>query len=104
RTTGNGGDVSLVDYLRLTYQHTLTADGNSLRFTAQASQQVTIDGFTDKAIRVFDVTSPDAVQELEGTIDEGRDEFTVSLRVLGSGQRTLLAMSDSATNKPARVS
>jgi len=40
---GRPGDVSLVDYVRLTYQHALTADNDSLRLAANAQQLITID-------------------------------------------------------------
>src|SRR5690606_26909835 len=39
-------DVSLVDSVRLTYWHTYTADGDTLRFSAAGGQRVTIDGFS----------------------------------------------------------
>lgn len=43
---GGPSDVSLVDYIRLTYQHSFNVDQNKLRFTASGGQQVTIGGFT----------------------------------------------------------
>ncbi|MGH9429230.1 MAG: hypothetical protein ACRD2L_23350, partial [Terriglobia bacterium] len=47
-------DISVVEAIRMTYQHTYSADGDALRFTASPKQKVTIDGFTTSAIRVVD--------------------------------------------------
>src|SRR5207247_8139573 len=60
RLTALGGesDVSLVDYIHITYPHTYTADSDALRFNVSAKQQVRIEGFTSSAIRVIDVTDP----------------------------------------------
>ena len=96
-------DVSLVDYIRITYSHTLTADNNSLRFTAAGKQAVMIDGFSNSQVRVFDVTDPNAVQEVLGTIRKGSAGFGVSLTVQGSGQRTLVAMTSDQAKHAANI-
>jgi|GEM_PF-1993754 len=72
--TGGQGDASLVDYLRLTYPHLYTADGNVQRFTADGSQPVSIGGFTTPNIRLIDITNPSLPKEL-----------TVQSQVQGSG-------------------
>ena len=76
---GGQSDVSLVDYIRLTYQHAFTADQDRLKFTASGGQEVTINGFTSKSVRVFDVTDPLTTEEIFG--DQHKDEsgFAVSL-------------------------
>src|SRR5205085_5547957 len=51
---GGPSDISLIDYLRVTYWHDLVADNNQLRFTAQARQAVSVDGFSNPNVRVFD--------------------------------------------------
>jgi len=90
-------DISLVDYVRVTYWHTFVADNNELRFTAGNNQVVSVDGFGNSEIRVFDVTNPNAPQEILGAIKPGQIGYSITLRVPGSGLRTLLAMtSDSA--------
>ncbi|HXI91908.1 MAG TPA: C25 family cysteine peptidase [Blastocatellia bacterium] len=101
---GGPGDVSLVDYVRLTYQHALTADGDSLRLTANAQQLITIDGFTNEAIQVFDVTEPFSVQQLTGAIvkrDQGGLCFAAT--VPGKGVRTLIAQTEDKANKAANI-
>lgn len=109
--TASGGpaDVSLVDFIQLTYQHSFTADGDGLRFLANAGEHITVDGFTKDAIQVFDVTDSFAVQEVTGFIDkqsraDGQTQFSVSLVVPGKGQRSLLALTRENSASIARVS
>src|SRR5439155_24620499 len=85
-------DVSLVDSIGITYQHTYSAESDALRLSATAGQQVTIDGFTGADVRVFDVTNPDAVQELAAVVKPQRGSYVATATVSGAGQRTLLAL------------
>lgn len=111
RLSSQGGqsDISLVDYLRLTYWHSYVADNNQLRFPVAGKQVATVDGFSNAGIRVFDVTSANAVQEVMGTVRQTKAGYSVSVNVPGTGQRTLLAMtndvakrvSDAAPNQPS---
>jgi hypothetical protein len=87
-------DVSLVDYVRLTYWHSLVADNNQLRFNALSKQVTTVDGFSNPGIRVFDVTSANAVQEVMATVRQTKSGYAASMSVPGTGQRTLLAMTN----------
>jgi len=104
KTTGNPADVCLVDSIRLTYSHHFLADDDRLRCTATAGQQVTISGFSNKSIRVFDVSNPDAIEETFGSIEEQKNGFAVSLQVPGQGEKTLLAVTDEVAQKPERIS
>jgi hypothetical protein len=88
----SASDVSLVDYLRLTYQHTFKADNNSLKLTVSARDGVTIDGFTDNSVRVFDVTEANAVKELIGPVDKTSQGYAITVLPIGAGNRTLLAV------------
>jgi len=96
-------DVSLIDYTRVTYQRSFTASDNKLRFTATRKQQVTIEGFTSSSIRVFDVTSPDAVQEVVGLVRPQKNGFAVTVAVPGSGARTMLAITNNQSKRPTSV-
>ena len=103
RTTGNPSDVSLVDYVRLTYQHTYVADEDRLLFTADEQQQVTITGFSSKLIRVFDVTNAESLQELAGEIVEQERGYAVAVQVAGAGERALLAVTEESARRSANV-
>jgi len=97
-------DVSLVDHLRLSYQHTFTADGDTLTVTVTGNQRVTIDGFTMKAIRAFDVTDASNPQELIGEISSGKNGAQISIAPTEKGVRTLLAITDEQLKKPVSLS
>ncbi|GEM_PF-2253411 len=94
-TSRNGAsDVSLVARLALTCPHTYTVDSNQLNLTASGGTTVNLDGFTGKNVRVFDVTSAAAVQEIAVTVSEGKAGFSAAFAVPNTGQRTLLALTD----------
>jgi hypothetical protein len=96
-------DVNLVDYTRITYQHTFNADGNSICVPSEAGQPLSIGAFTNSQIRVFDVTDPGATQELIGTVSGGGSNFAVDLVVPGKGPRTLLAVAGDQIKSPASL-
>jgi Peptidase family C25 len=80
--------------VRLTYWHSLVADNNQLRFPVSGKQAATVDGFSSAAIRVFDVTSVNAVQEVMATVRQTKAGYAVSVNMPATGQRTLLAMTN----------
>jgi hypothetical protein len=98
------GDVSLVEAIRISYQHTLLADADALTVTATGGQSVHIGGFTSKAIRVFDVTDAQTVEELFGEISEQGDGYGVTVAPQNSGERRLLVIGGAQTRKPEQVS
>ncbi|HTG18298.1 MAG TPA: C25 family cysteine peptidase, partial [Blastocatellia bacterium] len=100
---GGESDISLVDYIRLTYQHTLAADDDVLRLTATGKQQVTIEGFSNAQIRVVDVSNPDAVQEVSGYIKQQKNGFAVTVTAPGTDRRILWAFSSRRIKSPSAV-
>ncbi len=92
-------DVSLVEAIRVTYQHAFRADDDELSFTAQPGELVTINGFSGKAIRVFDVTDANAVQEVTAEVSEERtgNDFAVTVTAARIGERRLLAIGEAKT-------
>jgi parallel beta-helix repeat protein len=104
RTSGAPTDVSLVDSTRLTYSHRYIADNDSLRCVTKGGQLLTISGFSNKDIRIFDISNPAATQELFGTIEEQNHNYSVSIQVPGEAQRTLLAVSDENIRKAESMS
>jgi hypothetical protein len=98
-----GGDVSLFDYIRLTYQHKLRADNDSLRFTLGSQYRTesalsnprltTVEDFTTPLIRVFDITNPAAPLEMAGQVSEaGGGRYRVTFEATDSSTRTFLAI------------
>jgi hypothetical protein len=100
---GGEGDVSLVDYVRLTYLHTFTADDNALRVAASANQLVSISGFTSSEVRVMDVTNADSVRELAATVQAGKAGFTATATVADGGPATLFAFGEDQVKSPAAI-
>jgi len=94
-------DISLVDYIRVTYQHRYVSDQDALRVTATGPQ--TIDGFSSAAIRVFDITDPASVVELAGNVGSSGDKYAVGVTAPGQGSRTLLAMTDDRIKHPVSI-
>jgi len=101
---GGQTDVSLVDFIRLTYWHTYTADGDSLRFSALGGQQLTVAGFSNPQIRVVDITDPGEVKEVLGLVKAESGGYAVTVKLPGLGQKTLLAFADSRVKKPVGIS
>lgn len=100
---GGEGDVSLVDAISLTYSHAYTADGDALRFTASKKQQVTIDGFTNSAIRVVDVTNPNAPLEVRGQVESRGNGYAVTIAGQKGDGHTLMAFSEPQVKRPVAV-
>jgi hypothetical protein len=96
-------DVSLLDETRLTYWHSLTAEDDSLGFTAPGGSQATINGFTSPDIRVVDVTDPGHVRELFATVAPQGDGFSVTVRVPGRKERRLLAFAAEKARSPSGI-
>jgi peptidase C25-like protein len=102
---GGPSDVSLVDYIRVSYWHTFSADNNSLRLVASSSNgpSQTIEGFTSPLIRVFDISDPAVVSEIAGQITDSGKGFAVTVGVAGQN-RSLLAMDADHIKRPAAIS
>ncbi len=104
-TAQNGAsDVSLVDSIRISYQHAFTCDHDALKLTANGGEQVTVRGFTTADVRVFDVTSPDDVKELTGGVEADESPgFAVTMTPLEKGTRILIALTEAQTQNPTRI-
>ncbi|HEY9231955.1 MAG TPA: C25 family cysteine peptidase, partial [Blastocatellia bacterium] len=68
------------------------ADGDALRFSISSRQQVTIDGFSNPAIRVFDITDPEDVREVRGQVQPRGAGYGVTVSGPAGGARLLLAL------------
>jgi hypothetical protein len=107
---GGSTDVSLVDYLRLTYWRRFAAAHDYLLSTVGTTGEgrrpvgtQTLDGFTTPDMRVFDITNPARVRELVGQVTSGNGH-AVTVAVQGPGPRTLLALTEAQVKTPASLS
>jgi len=103
RAQGGSSDLSLVGSVRVTYWHRYKAEENSLRVGANGKEQMTIEGFTSGDIRVMDVTSPTAPQEVTGTVSKQEGSYSVTVTAPGSGKRSLLAFSGTAVKTAGNI-
>src|SRR5207247_2448832 len=68
-TRTSTGDVSLVDYVRLTYPHTFRADNNSLRFGLRSTQSARIDGFSTQNVSLIHYSDPFSVSVIRPIVE-----------------------------------
>jgi hypothetical protein len=88
-------DVSLVEVIRITYQHAFKADSDSLFLTASPSQQVSISGFTTPSLLLLDVTDPDQVSGLSASVSlDPSGSYRLSASVVAKIDRRLFAVAD----------
>ncbi len=99
--TGVPYSVFYVDSFDLTYERLYEAQNNSLTFTAEDTRPLTISGFTEPAILVFDITDPDRPVFTRAKTSGGtkgssyRISFTPS-----AGARYLAVTAGAAVTKP----
>jgi uncharacterized repeat protein (TIGR01451 family) len=105
-TSMNGdNDVSMVESIVLQYPHTYATDNNWLKATAPAGTQLTITGFSNPQIRVFDITDTLNITELTGTVSpvSGVYEVVVKLPHGAASPRTILAFSSDTESAPVAL-
>ncbi|MGH9443509.1 MAG: C25 family cysteine peptidase [Thermoanaerobaculia bacterium] len=91
---GGSLDVSVVDYITLTYPHLYEADSGALKFTAPGNSQITVGGFASASVRVLDVSNPAAVRQVPVSVSPEGGGFSASLVTPASSTTTLLAVED----------
>jgi hypothetical protein len=101
---GGEEDVSALDYIRLTYWHSHTAEQDLLQFSSSSGREVTINGFTSPEIRVVDFTNPRRVQEVVGGVIQPEGSgYSVRFGAPGSGKRTILGFTEDVIKSPASI-
>jgi Peptidase family C25 len=103
-TKTSTNDLSLIDYVKLTYPHALKADNNSLRLGLRQSQFATVDGFATSNIRLIDYTDPFNVKLTHPVIAATPSGFAITVsasRVRTKSGRLLLALPDTQFEQPA---
>jgi hypothetical protein len=98
---GGDQDISLVDYIRLTYWRTYTANDDALKFTAMAREWVTIEGFSSELIRAVDITDPMGMFSVLGKVKSYDSGYAITFKVPGHGQRSLLVFTEEKIKSPS---
>ena len=99
-------DISLVDYITITYPHSFAVDGDQLKLSARAGVPLQIDGFQETTVRIFDITSVLQPVELATRMVSGGDgSYAAQVQVpfAPAGRHTLLALGASQIAKPAQL-
>jgi len=100
-TAQGSGDVSLVDYVRITYAHSYAADNNTLSSSVAGMEPVEITGFTSNQIRAIDVANPNQPIEVHGTITG--DSGNYSIGIGPAKMRNLLVFSADQMLQPLSI-
>jgi hypothetical protein len=98
RTNGDM-DISLVDYLRLSYAHTYQADNDYLQFTVSGRAQVR--GFSVASVVLLDITDPNSVSLYNPKIEKAADGYRFTLQT--SETRTFLALTNQRVGQLAAL-
>lgn len=96
-------DISLINYIDVTYSHTYTAELNQLKFSADAGASVSAAGFSQPPTRLIDITNPQQTLEVafQTSTVAGRYSLTAQVPWTSSGTHWLLAVADSQISIPA---
>ncbi len=93
QSQNGASDLSLVDFIRLTYPRRYRAEADTLLFTAPSGHEVRISGFDNKDLVIFDVTDEMAVRALAFDVEEDGDGYTAIVTMSGAGERRVIALS-----------
>ncbi len=93
-------DVTLVDYVRLTFAKKHLATNDRLAFSVASGQAVRVDGFSNSQIRLIEITNGTAKQIVVAPNAVG-DQFGFTLPA-SMGERAFLAFADQPES-PSRV-
>jgi len=99
-------DVSLVQTIALHYAHSFTADSNWLRMEAPAGSRVHVTGFSNPQIRVFDISSRTAFEQLNGAVQFSSGSYSVDFSVPGApsqGSHVLVAFTPDQLSAPSAL-
>jgi hypothetical protein len=97
QSVGGSSDVNLLESIRVNYPRRFKAFNNRLEFSAGAGQAVKLEGLANNAARVFDITNPANVSEVEATGAQQPDgSFAITLDA-GSTNRVLVAQTVQTT-------
>jgi uncharacterized repeat protein (TIGR01451 family) len=98
-------DISVVESLRLKYQHLYRADGGALAFTVAGGSEVSVAGFAaNDALAAVDLTDPNDPVRLTVTAGNAADGTRAATLVApDGGTRTILVYAASRIVAPAQV-
>ncbi len=98
-------DLSVLDYINISFPHTFTAESDSLRFKANAGESVTVGGFVRPPSRVIDITDAARPIEIKFRTTTRSEMYALHANVpwTSAGMHELLAISDAQMDSPAAM-
>jgi len=98
-------DLSVVNYIRLSFPHTFTAESDLLKFTAPAGDSITVKGFVQPPTRLLDITDPTHPLPVAFKTSAQNNSYVLDAIIpwTSSATHTLLALSDVALALPATL-
>jgi len=102
-----GGDVSIVNYVKLTYPHLFRADAGALRFNLRGTQSLNVDGFSTPSVRLIDYTDPLNVGITKLAAAPSGPGFAITVPTSdppSKPQRLLYAIANGQFDQPAGLS
>jgi signal peptidase I len=98
-------DLSLVDYVDISFPHTFTAESDLLKFQAGAGENVTVGGFLHPPTRLLDVTNPALPFQVafQTTTQPGSFALRAVVPWSSTGTHKLLALSDTQFAVPVAL-
>lgn len=103
----SGSDLSIVDYVKLTYPHAFNTDSGSLKFSLRGSQSRTVDGFASPLVRLIDYTDPFNVIVAKPDSEPTAAGYAITVppgASLSKTQRLLYALPHNQFDQPASLS
>jgi len=95
-------DVSVAEYVRVTYPHVFVAESNSLQFSIKSNQSARVDGFSTANLRVLDVSNPNAIQEVRPILETSGGGFAATIPGGVNGKaRRIVALPADRLSQPA---
>lgn len=102
RFTALGGtnDLSLIEDIQLSFPREFRAQNNQIQLSVQNGQEVTVTGFSTKAVRVFDVTDANNIFEMGTRLGRSADverSFTIGFTPNGNGMRKIFMTANASS-------
>jgi hypothetical protein len=98
-------DLSVVDYINVSFPHSFTAESDSLKFTANSGETVKVGGFVHAPLRLIDITNPAQPFVIASRTTSWNGTYTLESNIpwTSAGRHTLLALSDAVFATPAAL-
>lgn len=105
RLSALGGeyDVSLIDVIRVRYDHRAAADDDEQQVTLAGGRSIAIEGFTQAAVRVLDVTDPGNVREVIPEVTRVLGSYTVSFGNAGTQEGRFYVFGERRSLSPGGI-